>query len=125
MDEMYKVYARFDEFDRLLDVNSSVFLYDTAGWVEIDEGSGQHYGHAQVYYLPGALFDDRGVPRYKRENGRIAERTQEEMDADYEEPGEQPPQQDDRITELEKRLAAQEAELAAYREAYRQGVQSV
>lgn len=125
MDEMYKVYARFDEFDRLLDVNSSVFLHDTAGWVEIDEGVGQRYGHAQVYYLPGTLFDDRGIPRYKRENGRIAERTQAEMDADCEATEEQTPQQDDRIAELEKRLAAQEAELAAYREAYRQGVQSV
>lgn len=86
MEEMYKVYARFDGFDRLLDINSSVFLYDTTGWVEIDEGVGQRYGHAQVYYLPGPLFDDRGIPCYKLENGRIVERTQAEMDADYEEP---------------------------------------
>lgn len=86
MEEMYKVYARVDELGRVLDVNSSVFLYDTTGWVEIDEGVGQRYGHAQVYYLPGTLFDDRGIPRYKRENGKIAERTQAEMDADYEEP---------------------------------------
>lgn len=107
MDEMYKVYARFDEFDRLLDVNSSVFLHDTAGWVEIDEGVGQRYGHAQVYYLPGALFDDRGIPRYKRENGRIAERTQAEMDADYDEPEIQ------NGTDLQARIAVLEEELLA------------
>lgn len=86
MDEMYKVYARTDELGRVLDVNSSVFLNDTTGWIEIDEGVGQRYGHAQVYYLPDTLIDDRGLYRYKYENGRIIERTQEEMEADYVEP---------------------------------------
>lgn len=125
MEEMYKVYVRIDELGRVLDVNSSVFLNDTTGWIEIDEGVGQRYGHAQVYYLPGALVDDRGLYRYKYENRRIVERTQAEINADYVEPEQPAPSDSDaRIAALEKQVAEQAKLLASYEAAYAEGVQS-
>lgn len=124
MDEIYKVFALVDSKNRVVNVDSDAFLNDTSDYVQIDEGTGYRYKHAQANYLSKPKQDSRGVYRYALVDRQLVERTQEEMDADYEESGEQPPQQDDRIAELEKRLAAQEAELAAYREAYMQGVQS-
>lgn len=79
----YGVYVRMDDAGRILAINSSAFLTDTDGWTKIDEGYGDRYHHAQGNYLPGPLMDDRGVYRYKLEDGEAVERTAEEMDADY------------------------------------------
>lgn len=38
MDEKYIVYVRADEAERIVEINSSAFLADTAGWTAIDEG---------------------------------------------------------------------------------------
>lgn len=91
MDEMmqeqpYKVLVRTDDAERVVAINSSAFVQDTDGWVQIDSGYGDHCHHAQGNYLPGPLMDDRGVCRYKLEDGAVVERTQEEMDADWVEP---------------------------------------
>lgn len=123
MEDMYKVYARTDDAGRITAINSSAFLDDLTGWQEIDQGAGDRYHHAQGNYLQKPLMDDRGIFQFCLADGAVMERTGEEMNADCEEM--EKPEQYDRIAELEKRLAAQEAELAAYREAYRQGVQSV
>lgn len=85
MDE-YLVYIRVDDAGRVLAINSSAFVQDTDGWVQIDSGSGDRYHHAQGNYLPGPLTDERGVYRYKLADGAVVERTQEEMDADWVEP---------------------------------------
>ena len=85
MDE-YLVYIRVDDAGRVVDINSSAFLTDTDGWVEIDRGHGDRYHHAQGNYLPGTLMDERGVYRYKLAHGAVVERTQKEMDADWVEP---------------------------------------
>ena len=82
MDE-YLVYIRVDDAGRVVDINSSAFLTDTDGWVQIDRGHGDRFHHAQGNYLPGPLVDERGVYRYKLADGAIAERTQEEMDGDW------------------------------------------
>lgn len=82
MDE-YLVYIRVDDAGRVLVINSSAFVQDTEGWVQIDSGHGDRYHHAQGNYLPGPLVDERGVYRYKLEDGAIVERTQEEMDGDW------------------------------------------
>lgn len=79
----YGVYIKTDAEGRITGINSSAFLPDTAGWMKIDEGFGDKYHHAQGNYLPGPLMDDRGVYRYKLEDGQVVERTREEMDADY------------------------------------------
>ena len=99
MDE-YLVYIRVDDAGRVVDINSSAFLTDTDGWMKIDRGHGDRYHHAQGNYLPGPLMDDRGVYRYKLVDGKPAERTQEEMDADYT-PPEQKPTTEQRVDALE------------------------
>lgn len=85
----YKVYVRNDDAGRVIDVNSSAFI-DTTGWLQIDEGSGDRYHHAQGNYLSGPVFDERGIPRYKLVDGEVVERTQEEMDGEYVPPVAQP-----------------------------------
>lgn len=80
---MYKVYAKVAEDGRVLDVNSDAFLPDLTGWVEIDQGNGDKYHHAQGNYLPGPLIDWRGLSLYKLDGGHIIPRTAEEIEAAY------------------------------------------
>lgn len=79
----YGVYVRTDNQGRVTAINSSAFVRDMTGWTQIDEGYGDRYHHAQGNYLDGPLWDERGVCRYKLEDGEAVERTQAEMDADY------------------------------------------
>lgn len=83
MTELYHVFVRVDGSGRILEINSDAFLTDTYGWVQIDESVGDKYHHAQGNYLPGPKYDERGIPRYKLQDGKAVERTPEEMDADY------------------------------------------
>ena len=80
---MYKVYAKVAEDGRVLDVNSDAFIPDLTGWVEIDQGNGDKYHHAQGNYLHGPLTDWRGLSLYKLEGGQIVPRTAEEIEAGY------------------------------------------
>ena len=52
----YIVYVRIDDMDRIISINSSAFLTDTSGWIEIDRGFGDKYHHAQGNYLSASLF---------------------------------------------------------------------
>lgn len=79
----YAVLVRTDEQGRIIAINSSAFVADPEGWVQIDEGDCDRYHHAQGNYLPMPLTDDRGVYRYKLADGHAVERTQAEMDGDY------------------------------------------
>ena len=88
--QTYKVYIKTDETGRIITINSDAFLPDKDGWVLIDEGHGDRFHHAQCNYLPGPIMDERGVYRYKLEDGKPVERTQEEMDADYDPPAPAP-----------------------------------
>lgn len=80
--EPYKVVIRLDDENRVVAINSSEFV-DGDDWVQIDEGHGDRYHHAQNNYLDKPIADYRGVYRYKYIDGQIVERTQEEMDTDY------------------------------------------
>lgn len=110
--EKSKVYVLPDEEGRILRIDGGYTLSnikDFTGWVLIDEGYGDRYNLCQGNYLPGPLYDDRGICRYKLVNGRPVERTQEEMDADYV-PPEVKPTDAERILQLEsekKLLTAQ------------------
>lgn len=79
----YVVYAKTDALNRIIAIDSSEFLTDTADWTKVDEGYGDKYHHAQGNYLDKPLTDERGVHRYKLTDGQITERTAEEMDDDY------------------------------------------
>lgn len=132
----YIVFVKFDDANRITAVNSSAFLLDPDGWVEIDRGYTQRHHHAQGNYFNKPLYDERGIYRYKAypfayaPTGEIIarfirdgveylilERTQEEIDADFAARPAPPPDDKARITALENQQAAWEA-------AYRRGVQS-
>lgn len=117
----YIVYIKVDNQNRIIAVNSSAFLPDVSGWVEIDSGYTQRHHHAQGNYFPQPIMDERGVFRYLYTPDSVSpwrERTADEMDADYAARPAPPP------TDAE-RIAALEAQLAAYEAAYNEGVQSV
>lgn len=76
---IYHVYVKIDDKRRITRIDSNGFLFDSSGWIKIDEGSGDRYYHAQNSYFAKPLTDDRGVYRYVLdENGRPCELTQEE-----------------------------------------------
>lgn len=107
--QSYVVYVKVDESNRITTINSSAFIVDVTGWVQIDSGYGDKFHHAQGNYLDKPLMDDRGIYRYKLVDGAAVERTQEEMDADYV-PPEVKPTDTERILQLEsekKLLTAQ------------------
>ena len=93
----YQVLIKIDEEDRITEVTSNEFA-SMDGWIQIDEGAGDRYHHAQGNYFPGPLYDARGIPRYAYVpdgNPKWRERTQEEMDADY-----SPPEKESTAEEL-------------------------
>lgn len=84
--DKYRVFIIVDEFNRILDINSDAFWEFSDRMIEIDEGSGDRYHHAQGNYFPAPKYDERGIPRYAYVpdgSPKWRERTQEEMDADY------------------------------------------
>lgn len=81
--ESYKVLVQTDDAGRVTAINSDAFVSGD-GWTAIDEGEGDRYRHAQNNYLLKPLTDERGVYRYKLVDGKAVERTQAEMDADFE-----------------------------------------
>lgn len=99
-DRIYSVYARVRADGAVIEINSSAFLQDATGWTEIDEGTGDRFHHAQGNYLPGPLFDERGIPRYKLVDGEVVERTKEEMDAEVAVLPPAPATVDERLDEL-------------------------
>ena len=88
--QLYGVFIKVDDDGRITDINSDAFLTDTHGWIPLDSGFSDKYHHAQGNYLPKSIMDERGIYRYKFEDGKPVERTQEEMDADYDPPAPAP-----------------------------------
>jgi hypothetical protein len=80
--ESCKVLVQTDDAGRVTAINSNAFVSGD-GWTAIDEGEGDRYRHAQNNYLIEPLTDERGVYRYKLVDGLVAQRTQAEMDADF------------------------------------------
>ena len=54
---------------------------DLTGWTKIDEGYGDRFSLAQSHYLDKPLYDG-AVLRYKLVDGKVVERTAEEIEAD-------------------------------------------
>ena len=75
---MKKVYIKIDEEKNITEIGSSIFIDDKKGWIEIDEGSGDRYSHAQNNYLDGPLFAEDGAARYKYIEGKIVKINEEE-----------------------------------------------
>ena len=102
MTETYIVYVKTDDAGRITAVNSSAFLEDASEWLEIDRGSDLRHYHAQGNYFPKPIRDERGICRYKMQDGKPVERTAEEMDADYADLPAPEPTVSDRLTALEQ-----------------------
>lgn len=77
----YIVYVQTDEQGRITAVNSSAFVGEDWG-TEIDSGFGDQCHHAQGNYFPQPVYTDDGIPRYKLEDGKPVDRTEEEIEAD-------------------------------------------
>lgn len=75
----YIVYAKANDSGYITAVNSSAFLTDTTGWVEIDSGYGDKYHHAQGNYFDNHIMTMDGAYRYKLVDGKAAECTAEEI----------------------------------------------
>ena len=82
--EPYIVYVKTDSGGYINAVNSSAFLPDTTGWVEIDRGYGDKYHHAQGNYFQQPIATDGGAYRYKLVDGTPVECTAEEIAAQEE-----------------------------------------
>ena len=82
MDNSYTVYIKVDAANRITEITSSAFISDTAGWVQIDEGVGDKYHHAQGNYLENSFMDILGSYNYKFEENKIILRTEAERQGD-------------------------------------------
>ena len=79
---MIQVYAKTDTAGRVDQIGSSVFLTDLTGWVQIDEGEGDRYAHAQGNYLEKPLTDADGTHNYILDGSAIREATAAEKEAE-------------------------------------------
>jgi hypothetical protein len=81
MDNVIKVYVKVDSAGCITQIDSSVFLTDLVDWIQIDEGTGDKYAHAQSQYLEKGLSDSTGY-NYKLINNKAVLRKDEEKQAD-------------------------------------------
>jgi len=82
MNDTYTVYIQTDASGNITAVNSSAFLTDTTGWMQIDEGNGDKYHHAQGNYFDKSIVTGQGIYRYHLVNGIPSEKTPEEIAAE-------------------------------------------
>lgn len=77
-----RVYVLLDSESRVLRLEGEYSLpADLTGWTKIDEGYGDRFSLAQSHYLDKPLYDG-AIPRYKLVDGKVVERTAEEIEAD-------------------------------------------
>ena len=75
----YLVYVKTNADGYITDVNSSAFLDDLSGWMQIDSGDNDRFHHAQGNYFPQPLLTDRGAFRYRLTGGLPAVCTEAEI----------------------------------------------
>lgn len=79
---MCRVCIKVYDNGEIVEINNFAYLADTEGWIEIDEGEGDRYTHAQNNYLDGQLMTDEGIYRYRYADGEIVAKTDEELQAE-------------------------------------------
>lgn len=78
-----KVYIRTDNQDLIIRCEGGYTTpTDLAGWIEIDEGTGDKYNLCQSHYFEGGLYTMDGIPRYRWDGSSAILRTEEELEAD-------------------------------------------
>lgn len=103
MNENIKVYVKLDENNVITQINSSIFLKDTTDYVEIDEGMGDKFSHAQGHYLEKRLIDEQGRYNYKWYRNKLVELSDEEKEELFPTPTPQPTN-DERLEALESAM---------------------
>lgn len=73
-EEPIKVYVKVNTNNEIIEVSSSIFIQDTIDWIEIDEGYGDKYAHAQSQYFDKPLINEDGSYNYNYIGGRILEK---------------------------------------------------
>lgn len=100
----YIVYIQIDDQNRITAISSSAFVQDPENWVQIDEGVGDKYHHAQGNYFPKLLYNSDGILRYKLVNGAAVERTPEEIAAELEQTKQAKPNSTPTVQDLLARI---------------------
>lgn len=78
-----KVYVKADAGGRIVRCEGGYTTpADLSGWVQIDEGTGDKYNLCQSHYFADGLYTSDGISRYKLQNEKPVERTEEEIQAD-------------------------------------------
>lgn len=96
---MIKVYIQHDEKNRVTNINSEIFIQDLTDWIEIDEGDGDKYAHAQGSYLEMPLIADDGTHNYMYDDSiRLA--TEDEHEVERSEFPPEEPTEDDALREM-------------------------
>lgn len=114
----YIVYVKTNENGYIIDVNSSAFLTDATGWVEIDRGNGDNHHHAHGNYFEKPIMTDVGAYQYKLVNKKPVECTAEEI-ASQEEANKPTPAP---AGNLEERVTAVEFDVADLTAAIQKGL---
>lgn len=71
IEQPIKVYVKVNDKNEVVEVGSSIFIEDTTGWIEIDEGFGDKYAHAQSQYFDKPLINEDGRYSFKYINGKV------------------------------------------------------
>lgn len=78
INSMIEVFIKVNENNEITDINSSIFLADVMGWIQIDSGNGDKYAHAQGNYLEKPIRDEYGRYNYKFIDDVVVEISEEE-----------------------------------------------
>lgn len=91
----YKVYIKLDKNNCIAGVESDLTLEDTTDYIQIDEGTGDKYSHAQGNYFPRdkPLRDSQGRCNYKYTDSKVVELTDEEKESLFPTQVQQPTEQ--------------------------------
>lgn len=57
-EEPIKVYVKINTNNEIIKIGSSMFINDLTDWIEIDEGFGDKYVHAQSQYFDKPLMNE-------------------------------------------------------------------
>ena len=63
-EQKIKVYIKVNSANEVTDINSEIFIKNFDDWINIDEGYGDKYAHAQGNYLEKSLLNENGNYRY-------------------------------------------------------------
>lgn len=107
----YKVYVSLQD-GYITSINSEIFLSqkEIQTMIEIDEGQGDKYAHAQGLYLDKGLVDKYGRYNYKFVEGKVVEVTEGDKPT-IEEPKAEPTEQEKINAQLMLQIAQLKAQL--------------